>query len=216
MHKAMINILITLFAIVVVWSISGFFGSRVEQADYTVIEIKDGYEIREYPAHIVAQTTVKGSYGESMGNGFRIVAGYIFGGNTKKESIAMTAPVVAQKVGGEKTSENIAMTAPVVATTDGDSQIISFGMPRSYTLETLPTPNDPRVKIVMIPTKKYAVLQFSWYRSDARVKNMQEKLAYALARDGVATQGSTAYAGYNAPWTPLWMNRNEVLVEIIN
>ena len=108
------------------------------------------------------------------------------------------------------------MTVPVVATTDGDSQIISFGMPRSYTLETLPTPNDPRVKIVTIPTKKYAVLQFSWYRSDARVKGMQEKLASALARDGVATKGSAAYAGYSAPWTPPWMMRNEVLVEIIN
>ena len=212
----MINILITLVILTGLWSILGFFSSRVEQADYNVLEIKDGYEIREYPAHIVAQTTVKGSYGESMGNGFRIVAGYIFGGNTKKESIAMTAPVVAQKVGGEKTSENIAMTAPVVATVEGDSQIISFGMPRSYTLETLPTPNDPRVKIVMIPTKKYAVLQFSGYRSDARVKNMQEKLVSALVRDGVATKGNTAYAGYNAPWTPPWMNRNEVLVEIIN
>ncbi len=216
MHKTMINILIAIVIIIGLWSVLGFFSSRVEQADYNVLEIKDGYEIREYPAHIVAQTTVKGSYGESMGNGFRIVAGYIFGGNTKKESIAMTAPVVAQKVGGEETSENIAMTAPVVATTEGDSQIISFGMPRSYTLETLPTPNDPRVKIVMIPTKKYAVLQFSGYRSDARVKNMQEKLVSALVRDGVATKGNTAYAGYNAPWTPPWMNRNEVLVEIIN
>lgn len=210
----MTTTLIALIVIVGLWSVSGFLGSRVEQADYTVLQKMNGYEIREYPPHIVAQTTVKGSYGESMGNGFRIVAGYIFGGNAKKESIAMTAPVVAQK--GEKTSESIAMTAPVVATTEGDSQIISFGMPRSYTMETLPTPTDPRVKIVLIPAKKYAVLQFSWYRSDARVKMMQEKLLSALARDGVVAQGSTAYAGYNAPWTPPWMNRNEVLVEVIN
>ena len=210
----MTTTLIALIVIVGLWSVSGFLGSRVEQADYTVLQKMNGYEIREYPPHIVAQTTVKGSYGESMGNGFRIVAGYIFGGNAKKESIAMTAPVVAQK--GEKTSESIAMTAPVVATTEGDSQIISFGMPRSYTMETLPTPTDPRVKIVLIPAQKYAVLQFSWYRSDARVKMMQEKLLSALARDGVVAQGSTAYAGYNAPWTPPWMNRNEVLVEVIN
>jgi len=212
----MINILIALVVIIGLWSIWGFFSSRVEQTDYTVVKKMNGYEIREYPAHIVAQTTVKGAYGESMGNGFRIVAGYIFGGNTKKESIAMTAPVVAQSGKSEKISESIAMTAPVVATTEGDSQVISFGMPRSYTMETLPTPNDPRVKIVMIPAKKYAVLQFSWYRTDARVKMIQEKLTSALARDGLATQGSTAYAGYNAPWTPPWMNRNEVLVEIIN
>ena len=108
------------------------------------------------------------------------------------------------------------MTSPVVATSEGDSQVVSFGMPRSYTLETLPTPNDERVKIVMIPAKKYAAMRFSGYRSDARVKQMQEKLLSALARDGVGAQGSAAYAGYNAPWTPPWMTRHEVMVEIIN
>jgi hypothetical protein len=214
MHKPMTTILITLVAVIALWSIWGFFGSRVEQADYTVVKRMNGYEIREYPAHIVAQTTVQGSLGESMSNGFRIVAGYIFGGNTKKESIAMTAPVVAQKGAGSQASERIAMTAPVVATAGGGAQVISFGMPRSYTLETLPKPNDPRVKIAMIPAKKYAVMRFSWYRSDARVKRLQEKLLAALDRDGIAAEGSTAYAGYNAPWTPPWMTRNEVLVEI--
>jgi hypothetical protein len=211
-NTIMINTLIALVVMMVLWSLWGFIGSRVEQADYTVVEKMKGYEIREYPAHIVAQTTVQGPYGESLSNGFRIVAGYIFGGNTKKERIAMTAPVVAQKVGN--TSERIAMTAPVVAASEGDAQIISFGMPRSYTLETLPTPNDSRVKIVMISARKYAVLRFSWYRSDARIKQMKEKLLSALIRDKVLAQGRTAYAGYNAPWTPPWMNRNEVLAEI--
>jgi effector-binding domain-containing protein len=211
-NKIMIHTLIALVVILALWSIWGFFGSRVEQADYTVVKKMNGYEIREYPAQLVAQTAVQGSYGESLSKGFRIVAGYIFGGNTKKESIAMTAPVLAQK--GGKTSERIAMTAPVVATAEGDSLVISFGMPRSYTLETLPKPNDPRVKIVLIPAKKYAVMRFSWYRSDARIKSTQDKLLSALARDKVAAQGSMAYAGYNAPWTPPWMIRNEVLVEI--
>ncbi len=214
MYKHMINILITFIVIVTLWSAWGFLGSRVEQTEYTVIKKMNGYEIREYPAHIVAQTTVQGSYGESMGSGFSIVAGYIFGGNIKKESIAMTTPVVAEKGEAKQVSENIAMTAPVVATNEGDSQTISFGMPRSYTLDTLPTPNDPRVKIVALPVKKYAVMQFSWYRSDARIKKMQEKLLSMLARDGVAAEGSIAYAGYNAPWTPPWMTRNEVLVEL--
>lgn len=210
----MITILITIVAVMALWSIWGFFGSRVEQADYSVLKRMAGYEIREYPAHIVAQTTVPGSLGESMSTGFRIVAGYIFGGNAKKESIAMTAPVVAQKGEGSPKSERIAMTAPVVATAVGGSQVISFGMPRSYTLETLPEPSDPRVKIVLVPARKYAVMRFSWYRSDARVKSMQEKLLRALARDNIAVEGSMAYAGYNAPWTPPWMTRNEVLVEI--
>lgn len=212
-RKRMIYAIIALIAIVALWSAWGFFGSRVEQADYNVVKQMNGYEIREYPERIVAQTTVKGSYGESMSSGFSIVAGYIFGGNTKKESISMTAPVVAQKA-GEKASEKISMTAPVVAVNEGDSQTISFSMPRSYTLETLPTPNDPRVKIVKIPKKKYAVMGFSWYRSDARVKKMQERLISLLARDGVETEGNIAYAGYNAPGTPPWMMRNEVLIEL--
>lgn len=210
----MINILITLVAIALLWSIWGFLGSNVERADYTVVRKMNNYEIREYPAHIVAQTKVQGSYGKSLSNGFRIVAGYIFGGNTKKERIAMTAPVVAQKGERSNASERIAMTAPVVATAEGDSQLISFGMPRSYTLETLPTPNDSRVKIIMIPVKKYGVMRFSWYRSDVRIKRMQEKLILTLARDGLTSIGSPAYAGYNAPWTPPWMTRNEVLVEL--
>lgn len=106
------------------------------------------------------------------------------------------------------------MTAPVLVTTKDNSQVISFSMPSSYTLKSLPTPTDSRVKIVTIPTKKYAAMRFRWYRSDERIKNMQEKLLSALHLDGIATQGSISYAGYNAPWTPPWMVRNEVLVEI--
>lgn len=216
MNKKMIYTIVFLIIFIVLWSAWGFFSSRVEQTDYNVIKTMKDYEIREYPAHIVAQTTVQGSYGESMNNGFSIVAGYIFGGNVKKEGIAMTAPVVVQKESTDNFSEKIAMTAPVTATTDGNSHTISFSMPKSYTLETLPIPNDSRVKIVTIPTKTYAVMQFSWYRSDARVKNMQEKLLSALNRDGITTEGVVAYAGYNAPWTPPWMVRNEVLIEVTN
>ncbi len=212
----MSNLLIVFAVIIVLWSIWGFFGSRVEQTKYSLLEKKNGYEIREYPAHIVAQTEAKGSFGEAMNSGFSIVAGYIFGGNIKKEPIAMTAPVLAEQGEARKVSENIAMTAPVVAKTEGDLLTISFGMPSSYTLETLPTPNDPRVKIVMVPAKKYAVLRFSGYRSNARIKKMQEKLLLALTRDKIEVQGNPAYAGYNAPGTPPWMTRNEVLVEIIN
>jgi hypothetical protein len=197
--------------ILALWSLWGFFSSRVEHTEYDVIQKMAGYEIREYPAHIVAQTTVKGTYREALNLGFRIVAGYIFGGNTKKQSIAMTAPVTAQR----DISEKISMTAPVLATTQGDSHIISFGMPRSYTLETLPKPLDPRVEIVPIPLERFAALKFSWSRADARVKIMEIKLLSALARDKVEVAGSPVYAGYNAPWTPPWMVRNEIMVEIV-
>lgn len=194
----------------VLWSVWGYFTSRVENTEYSVLEKKSGYEIRLYPSHIVAQTTVKGSYGEALNEGFRIVAGYIFGGNTKKQSIAMTAPVVEKKT----ESESIAMTAPVMATVDGETHTIAFGMPKSYTLETLPTPNDSRVKLVTIPEKKMAVIRFSSFRTDARVMVKKQELLDVLKKDAVAVVGEPQYAGYNAPWTPPWMTRNEVLVEI--
>ena len=204
------NMLYIVIGIIVLWSVWGYFSSRVENTEYSVLSSKNGYEIRLYPAHIVAQTVVKGSYREALNQGFRIVAGYIFGGNTKKQSIAMTAPVIEKT----STSESIAMTAPVMATVEGESHTIAFGMPKSYTLETLPIPTDSRVQIVTIPEKKMAVIRFSWGRTDSRVQEKKQELMNVLKKDNIVVVGEPQYAGYNAPWTPLWMTRNEVLVEI--
>jgi hypothetical protein len=200
-------IFMVVIILIVLWSVVGYFSSRVEHTQYSVLHKMMGYEIREYPVHIVAEATVTGSYKKALKEGFRIVAAYIFGGNRKRESIAMTAPVT-------ESSESIAMTAPVTATTQGESHIISFGMPSSYSLNTLPQPIDPRVKIVRIPRKKFAVLKFSWSRADSRVKRMEMKLLSLLKRDKVAIVSSPIYAGYDAPWTPPWMVHNEVMVEI--
>lgn len=211
------NTLYIVIGIIIVWSVWGYFGSRVETTQYSVLpsisesmsESKSSYEIRLYPEHIVAQTVVEGSYQETLSQGFRIVAGYIFGGNTKKEKIAMTTPVVEKE-----SSESIAMTSPVIASVEGGSHTIAFGMPRSYTLETLPTPDDSRVQLVTIPEKKMAVVRFSWIRTDSRVQSKKNELLNLLKKDDVTTVGEVQYAGYNAPWTPPWMTRNEVMIEV--
>jgi hypothetical protein len=191
----------------ILWSIWGYFSSKVEQAEYTVLS-KKKYEIRVYKEHIVAQTIVKGSYKESLNEGFRIIARYIFGGNTRRESIAMTTPVL------EKKSESIAMTTPVMASIEGEEHVISFGMPKKYTLETLPVPIDDRISIVVIPQKKMAVMRFGWYRTDARVQEKKKVLLDILRKEGIQTLSEPYYAGYNAPWTPPWLTRNEILIEI--
>jgi hypothetical protein len=87
-------------------------------------------------------------------------------------------------------------------------------MPRSQTLETLPTPTDERVKIVEVPAKKFAARRFSWFRTTSRVEKMQQKLLAALGRDHVEILGAPVYAGYDAPWTPPWLTRHEVMVEV--
>ena len=216
-----IYFVIGLVGVFVLWSVWGYFSSRVETAEYSVIETKKDYEIRLYPKHIVAFTTVNGPYKEALNEGFRIVAGYIFGGNVKKESIAMTSPVietdqVKEQNSAPSTTSSVAisMTSPVVAGIDGESHIVSFGMPKKYTLETLPTPTDPRVKIAVVPEMKKAVIKFSWYRTDSLIKAKKQALLDLLKKDGVTVIGSPEYAGYNAPWTPPWMLRNEVQVEV--
>ncbi len=209
--KIYLVILSAIAALVAVWSLVGYFTSGAEQIKYSVLKKAGGYEVRNYPAHIAAQTTVEGTSisGEAFNEAFRIIAGYIFGGNVKKESIAMTTPVVAQG-----SSENIAMTAPVIASASGSSQVVSFSMPSGYTLATLPTPNDSRVKIVEVPEQKMAVIRFSWYRTDRRFEKMRQQLFADLARDNVKMIGTPIFAGYNPPWTPPWMNRNEIMVEV--
>lgn len=202
--------ILIIIIVFVLWSLWGYFSSRVEQVEYTVIEKVGDYEIRDYSPHIGAQVVIQSSNSESMDRGFGIIARYISGDNTKKQSIAMTAPVKEQGLESEK----ISMTAPVVAKKDGDSKIISFVMPKEYTLETLPTPNDPRIKLVEVPEKRMAALRFSWFRGENRIIKMEEKLLSYLNEDDVEIIGSPSYAGYNAPWTPPWMNRNEILVEI--
>jgi len=133
----MITILIILIVVIGLWSAWGYFGSRVERAEYKVVKKMNGYEVREYPARIVAQTTVRGAGKEGLVAGFKIVAGYIFGGNVKKESIAMTSPVVAEphsaKASRGAGGKYIAMTSPVLATVSlrfadqADASKIAFG-----------------------------------------------------------------------------------------
>lgn len=209
--KIYLIILLIIVALIVIWSLVGYFTSNAEQAKYSVLKKADGYEIRNYPAHIVAQTVVEGTSvnGDAFNKGFRIIAGYIFGGNVKKESIAMTAPVVAQG-----SSEKIAMTVPVTASAMGNSQVVSFVMPSGYTIATLPTPNDPRIKLALVPEQKVAALRFSWYRTDNRFEKMRSQLFADLARDNVTIIGTPIFAGYNPPWTLPWMNRNEIMVQV--
>jgi hypothetical protein len=107
----------------------------------------NGMEIRRYEARIAAQTTVTGVEASARSQGFRRLAGYIFGGNHKKSKIAMTAPV-SQERGTTTSGERIAMTAPVSQEAGHDgSWVIRFFMPAKWTLDTLPEPNDTSVQL---------------------------------------------------------------------
>lgn len=205
-------IIITAIAVLLIgWTAASYLFERsIATPAYTVVEQKDGYEIRQYEPYITAQVEVAGTYNEAINQGFRILADYIFGNNTKQADIAMTAPVTESGSGSEK----MAMTAPVMESGDEQAHTISFVMPFEYTLETLPQPNNPKVLLVPQAARKVAVLRFSWYRGSERVVKKKQKLLALMERDGIVPQGSPEYAGYNAPFTAPWLNRNEVMVVV--
>ena len=195
----MITITIILISILILWSIWGYFSSNVEQAEYKVIKKTEDYEIREYSPHIIAEVTLQDNYDKPQNEGFRIIAEYIFGNNKVNTSIAMTAPVMIKN---DFKNENM------------KNNIVSFFMPKSYNIDTLPKPNDNRIKIIPVPAKRYLVSSFSWYRSENKIKNEQDNLRKYAERDNIKINDDFIYAGYNAPWTPPWMTRNEVLVQL--
>ena len=180
-----------------------------EEPQYSVIKTDGDFEIRRYAPYIVAETVVVGADQESGTNvGFRRLAGFIFGNNRTKESIEMTAPVTTTR------SEKIAMTAPVETSRKGDDMVMAFMMPSQYTLETLPEPTDPGVLIRQVPERVMAVLKFSGSWSEERFQEQTGKLQEWLRKHGVKAMGAPVVARYNAPWTPWFMRRNEIQIEV--
>ena len=127
-------------------------------------------QIRRYGPRIAAETTVDADNEAAARNaGFRALAGYIFGGNHESAIIAMTAPVT-QEPSDARSGQKIAMTAPVAqAVAADDAWVIRFFMPADHSMETLPAPNDPAVKLVTVPAETVAVLRFTGDRGPEAV-----------------------------------------------
>jgi SOUL heme-binding protein len=87
--------------------------SSIEESRYSV-EAKFGeIEIRRYDERLAAETEVDGASETARAVGFRRIAGYIFGGNAAKDSIAMTAPVAQDfHKKPQDSSQLITMTTP--------------------------------------------------------------------------------------------------------
>ena len=185
----------------------------IEEPAYTVLEKKDGYEIREYAPYIKAEAEMTGTYAEATNQGFRIIADYIFGNNVRTESISMTTPVLESPQIPQP--EKIAMTVPVLESgTDSATRTIAFVLPSKYTLDTLPTPNNSAVKLTPVPARKVAVLRFTWYPTETRIARKKYELGEMLARDSKVVVGEYETARYNPPLSMPLTLRNEIIIQI--
>jgi hypothetical protein len=180
-----------------------------EEPAYTVEREIDGVEIRRYGPRIAAETSVATDEEAARNEGFRRLARYIFGANSGKDKIAMTAPVAQQQ------SEKIAMTAPV-ATQRGsaDDWVIRFFMPSKYTMDMLPSPKDDRVRLVEVPGETVAVLRYNGFASPEAVAARTKQLLETLNRNNIEAVGDPLSWFYDPPWTVPFRRRNEVVVGV--
>ena len=185
-------------------------GAMTEQQPFDVVRRYAGFELRRYPAHVVAQVTVSSSFDSAGTIAFRSLFGYITGQNRSRSSVAMTAPVVQSVAASEK----VAMTAPVVqrAAENGD-YVIAFVLPAALTADTAPIPTNPDVEICTIPASLTAAKVFSGRWSQSSYERHRTELLDAVAAEGLRPIGAPRFARYDPPFKPWFLRHNEVLVD---
>jgi hypothetical protein len=167
----------------------------VEQIEFEELKKIGNIEIRKYPSFLIAKVD---GYGDG---GFNILFQFISGKNNSTSEISMTAPVISQE---------IEMTAPVLS--EGGS--IAFVMPSKYSLESVPKPVDNRINIIEIPKRTIAVLRFSGRWSTSSFNKKSKQLLAQLAKAKISAKGKVFSMRYSSPFTPWFLRRNEVAIEV--
>jgi hypothetical protein len=180
----------------------------IEEAPYEVVKVEGSFEIRDYAPHILAETLVDGDFDEAGSSAFRRLFSYISGDNRSQTKIAMTAPV------SQQSGEKIDMTAPVGQQKSGDQWVVSFMMPASYNMETLPAPDDPLVTLRQVPARRMATIRYSGFWNEKNYQKNKTKLDSWVQKEGLSVNGEPIWARYNAPFVPWFMRRNEILLPV--
>lgn len=182
-----------------------------EQQPYDVVRTTPEFELRRYPEHVVAETIVRDvSFEDAGSRAFRSLFGYIQGENTAQQSIEMTAPVV------QSTSSRIAMTAPVVQEKHDDGFVVAFVLPAAMTEATAPRPARSEVTLRTVPERLVAVARFSGRWTRASWQSHREDLLSAVTIAGLTTVGEPRFARFDPPYTPWFLRRNEVLIDVVD
>lgn len=188
-----------------------------EEPVYEVVGEYEEYEVRKYAPYIIVETTVEGDFEDARNAAFRRLFAYISGDNQTAENVDVDPDIAGtSRDGGTK----IEMTIPVVSTnpeedpTGADNYTTYFVVPSKYTLETVPRPTDDRIRIREIPERLVAVRQYSGRTNAQNYLGNERVLLDALGRDRIEVVGEPVFAVYNGPFTPWFLRRNEVMVEI--
>ncbi|WP_146361940.1 SOUL family heme-binding protein [Arthrobacter yangruifuii] len=175
-----------------------------EQQPYTVLGQYPGFELRHYPAHVLAQVTVNAGFQRAGNAGFRHLFAYITGRNT--------SPAETDTAGTAGTS--LAMTAPVLLEPSPvpGAFTVAFVLPAAA--GPAPIPEDPAVSIVAVPGQAAAAASFSGRWSEANFQSHLAELLAAVSAEGFTTLGRPRFARFDPPFRPWFLRRNEVVQSV--
>lgn len=189
--------------------VTGCSSVNVKEAKYKVLE-KDGkFEIRDYAPQILAETLTEGTLENAGDKAFNRLFKYISGNNKSQTKITMTAPVSQ-----EAASEKIKMTTPVGQQKQNDKWLVSFMMPESYTMKTIPKPKDSRIIIRYIPAKRIAAVRYSGFWSKKNYLKNESDLKSWMEKKKLIGTGEPIWARYNPPFALWFLRRNEILIQL--
>jgi hypothetical protein len=102
------------------------------------------------------------------------------------------------------------MTSPVISKKD----YMAFCLPLKYSIDTAPIPISPKVNIELIPERILAVLRFSGKTNEERIRQYSQKLRRNVEKEKLQTSGGLILFRYNSPFTPGFLRRNEISIEL--
>lgn len=185
-------IVLILFVVSQIWAQRQVSG--IETYPYRVVKTYDGFEVRTYErANFIYVTMDARSYSESSSKGFRMLAGYIFGGNDRQQRIAMTSPVVMEM----------------------DSDVtMKFLVPAQYKMDELPKPENVEVRFATEQERTVVAITFGGFANDEKILAQKDELFKRLAAVGIQHTGQWSFLGYDPPFK-LFGRKNEVVVEVL-
>lgn len=178
----------------------GYFGwstsrAAYESAKYRVIEVDQAFEIREYPQLKLVSTPMNFSSQGNDGSFMRLFQ-YISGGNSKQQKVSMTTPVFMDPEREDSTGQ------------------MAFVIPSQVADEGVPEPSNQHVNIREREAGLFAVRRFAGRVSEQSIRDQESRLRQWLSAKGHDVAGELEVAGYDPPWMPSPLRRNEVLVRI--
>lgn len=189
----LILIIVSWLAVWLIWSYRVI--SNISEPRHKLILEEKWYEVHHYHPSLIAQIDIFWCRSKAMADGYRILSYYLFWGNDQEIKMNFMNPVrdKRKKIG---------------------QHTIQFMLASDYTMKTVPKSDDTRIVIKEMKKHNVAVLKFTWYVTEKRIKRKIHELSNMLKQDNYIPVGAYISAEYNPPFSFPLMKRNEIIIEI--